>query len=130
MPCFERVFPEKMMVLVADNAPYHHRQQIGNILSMKKSDLVKIIKKYKINYLDIPLTEERIEAYTTGKDTLDSGVTDMGQFFRVSSNFYDLRQRKYKNKPFLPTVDELRLGIVEFLKENNCKALLCEVELF
>ena len=35
VPCFEQKYPKKKMVLVADNAPYHHKRKIGSLGSKK-----------------------------------------------------------------------------------------------
>ena len=34
LPVFEKTYPGKVMVLVANNAPYHHKRRIGSLASL------------------------------------------------------------------------------------------------
>eukprot|EP00957_Ditylum_brightwellii_P063930 4850094-Ditylum_brightwellii.AAC.2 len=36
VPTFERLYPGKKMVPVLDNAPYHHKKEIGSLSSISK----------------------------------------------------------------------------------------------
>jgi hypothetical protein len=36
VPTFEKVYPNKIMILVADNAPYHHKREIGSLQATSK----------------------------------------------------------------------------------------------
>jgi hypothetical protein len=43
VPVFEHQYPGKTMVLVADNAPYHHKRVIGSLASVSKNKIVDSI---------------------------------------------------------------------------------------
>ena len=40
VPTFERVYPGQKMILGADNAPYHHKREIGVLGALKKKKLL------------------------------------------------------------------------------------------
>ena len=48
VPLFEGLYPCKKMILVADNAPYHHKRAIGSLGSLRKKKLVELMKKHKV----------------------------------------------------------------------------------
>ncbi len=43
------------MVLVADNAPYHHKREIGSLASLSKKKLVELMMKHSVEYIDLPI---------------------------------------------------------------------------
>jgi hypothetical protein len=45
------------MVLIVDNAAYHHRRDIGTLNQMSKGDLKKLTKDYKVEYANVPMNE-------------------------------------------------------------------------
>ena len=45
------------MILVADNAPYHHKRAIGSLGSLNKKKLIGLMKKNKVEYINLPLTD-------------------------------------------------------------------------
>ena len=54
----------KNMILVADNAPYHHARDIGSLASQSKKKIVDDMEKYGVDYIDIPLTrDERLQRF-------------------------------------------------------------------
>jgi transposase/ribosomal protein L30E len=122
---FKKLHPTAKMVLVADNAPYHHKRQIGSLASLSKSKLLDMMETHGCDYVDIPVSDRRFDALDLGDV---SGVTDMGGYFRVEFQKEDFEQRASKNKPFLPNLDELRLGFAEWLRDNKPEARECLVE--
>jgi hypothetical protein len=66
VPTFEKLHPGKNMVLVADNAPYHHKREIGSLASLTKSQLVDLMTKHEVNYVDLPATDIRVEVHQDG----------------------------------------------------------------
>ena len=111
------------MVLIADNAPYHHKRAIGTLSSLKKSELVTLMIQHSVEYIDVPLTARRMEALED--DTVD-GVTDLGDGYRIEFDAETFQQRS--SSPFVPTLIELQLGFAAYLRDNQPEALECLVE--
>ena len=42
-----------------DNAPYHHKREIGSLATKNKKQIIDVCQQYKIEYLDLPYTNER-----------------------------------------------------------------------
>ena len=53
---FERLYPGKKPILVADDTLYHHKRVIGSLGSLNKKKLVELMKTHKVQYIDLPLT--------------------------------------------------------------------------
>jgi hypothetical protein len=94
------------MVLVADNAPYHHKWQIGCLASLTESKLVEIMESHGCDYVDVPPSDLQYSALDSGNV---NGATDMGGYFRVDFEQEDFQKRISKNRPFNPNLDELQL---------------------
>jgi len=62
VPTFEKQHPGKKMVLIADNAPYHHKRVIGSLNSLSKKKLIELAKKHDVSYLELPWTPIRQQA--------------------------------------------------------------------
>ena len=46
IPLFKRTYPGKIMNLILDNAPYHHKRGIPSLTSMSKGKIVDEMSKY------------------------------------------------------------------------------------
>lgn len=57
-PTFKKLYPNHIMVTVLDNAPYHHKREIGSLQSMKKDDLVDLMLKHEVDYVDLPVNSD------------------------------------------------------------------------
>jgi hypothetical protein len=64
LPTFERLHPGKKMVLILDNAPYHHKRMIGNLSNKAKQELVDICNEHNIKSIDVEWNNHQIEAYS------------------------------------------------------------------
>ena len=62
IPLFKKHYGNKKMVLVADNAPYHHKRTIGMLSALKKPQLVALMEEHDVEFIDVPLTPKRMEA--------------------------------------------------------------------
>ena len=82
------------MVLVADNAPYHHPRQIGSLASLTKSKLLETMETHGGDYVDVPPSALR---YSTLDSANVDGVTDMGGYFCVDFEREDFQQRASKS---------------------------------
>ena len=71
VPVFEQQYPGKTMVLVANNAPYHHKRVIGSLASVSKNKIVDMMLEHSVEYIDLPLTDKRMEL--VGNEVEDRG---------------------------------------------------------
>jgi hypothetical protein len=113
------------MVLVADNAPYHHSRQIGSLASLSKSKLINMMTTEGCNFIDVPSSDLRYSTINWGDV---DGVTNKGGFFRVEFEKEAFQQQAAKNRLFIPNLDELKLGFAQWLCDNKPEALECKVE--
>ena len=123
IPVFKRLHPNKKMVLVADNAPYHHKREIGTLSGLKKKELVLLMVQHNVQYIDVPLTPKRMAQF---EDDEPENVTDMGDYYRIEFDVEAFSKRT--TDPFVPTVSELQVGFAAYLRDNNPAALECKVE--
>ena len=56
VPLFEKFYLDKKMILVADNAPYRHKRKIGLLASLPKNNLISLMIKHDVEYIDLPIT--------------------------------------------------------------------------
>ena len=128
VPTFERNHPNKRMILIMDNAAYHHKREVGNLSSKTKPELRILAEKYNIQHLNVPLTIRRLNVLET-----DPNVTAYvhGEDCCIMLNgSVDVFDRASATKPMIPTSDELKLAILNYLKEHNKEVLECMVERF
>jgi hypothetical protein len=53
-----------MVVFMADNNPYLHKREIGSLASLTKShQLVDLMTKHEVDYVNLPATDIRVEAH-------------------------------------------------------------------
>jgi transposase len=128
LPTFERLYPGKQMVLICDNAPYHHKREIGSLSSKSKTQLLELAKKYDIQYIDLPNTVERLNAMAEVDDVLENVFYLDDDYCRVVFDVDEFKNRSGSNKPFIPNIDELKFGIMKYLKENRSDLLECKIE--
>lgn len=129
VPCFKKKYPRKKMVLVADNAPYHHKRVIGSLGGLSKKKVIDMMVKYNVTYLELPITtHERLDLAETEEDNSD--VQNRGDV--VSIDFLPEEQLKRASvlKPRVATSEELKVAFVTFLKKENPELLECKVEAF
>ena len=124
-PTFERLFPGKKMVLVCDNAPYHHKREIGSLANLSKKKTVELMEEYGVDTIDLPLvTAEREELCKSGME----GITNMGECVRVKFDADKQKMVARKSIPSIANLEELKVSFVTWLKENKPEALNCKVE--
>jgi hypothetical protein len=130
VPTFEKLYPNKQMILICDNAPYHHKRQIGSLSSKSKQQLLQLGVKHNIEYIDLPLTVERLAALSEIGELLDDVQYLSEEYCRVAFNPEKFKQHSANNKPFIPNIDELRMGILKYIQDNKPELLDCEIEGF
>ena len=60
IPLAARNYPGVKMVPVTDNTPYHHVRGIPSFTSLYKKSTANLTKEHGIDYVLLPLTDERI----------------------------------------------------------------------
>lgn len=119
------------MILICDNAPYHHCRDIGNLGGKSKKDLVDLCIKHDIQYIDLPHNKARLAAVSDVDVDCDllEGVEYYDDYCRVAFDDVLFAERGGNNgKPFIPTTEELRLGIMNYIKDKKPELLECKVE--
>ena len=129
VPCFETLLPNKQMILVADNAPYHHSREIGPLGLATKSDLMLLMDKYKIPYVDFPISNSAREDLRDSCDHPDHpDVQDKGDHIIVSFDVMKQTQRASSTRHRIASLDELKVSSVTYLQEHFPHLLRCKVE--
>ena len=129
VPTFERENPNKRMILILDNAAYHHKREVGNLASCTKKQLRDITDKYSIQHIDVPLTINRLNVLETDPDV--TAHVEGEDYCRIMLNgSVDVFARAHAKNPMIPTSDELKLAILNYLKVHNREVLECQVELY
>jgi transposase len=127
VPTFERLHNNKKMVLICDNAAYHHKREIGTLASKTKAELARLCTEHEIEYLDLPITEKRMR-YMNEAFGEDHWWQDRGDYVRVDFDEDRTIARATNATVFVPTVEELKLALVSYLKEHKPELLECKVE--
>jgi hypothetical protein len=82
--------------------------------STTKKQFVEMCIKHNIEYVDIEWNDNRLKAYRLEK--YDNGdVTLCGDTIKLTFDATTFLRRPTINQPFVQTVNELRLGIVNYL---------------
>lgn len=128
VPTFEKLYKDKKMILICDNASYHHKREIGSLACKTKFQMIELCKEHNIEYIDIPITENRrIEMSIPGL-IFETMVPINDVDCRVAFDEYNFNERAGRNHPFVPNSEELKVGIIKYLKENKPHLLECKVE--
>ena len=125
VPTFEKLYPGKKLLLIADNAPYHHKREIGSLGSKTKGELINLCVEKGVEYLDLPLNTNRYNKLAQGGA---DGVQDIGEYCRVDFDPDAMKERAAIGKPFVPTLEELKIAMVKYFKDNLPHLLECKVE--
>ena len=82
-----------------------------------------MMEDWSCNYIEIPVNEKRTNALE--EDDVD-GVADASSCFMVEFDAEKFKKKSSANKPFVPTVDELQLGLAKWLKDHKPQTLHCK----
>jgi transposase len=124
IPTFERLFPGKKLILICDNAAYHHKRIIGSLGNLSKKKLLEMMVEYEVEYIDLPLTENRFEYANDDSDEIE----DRGDCLRIPFDPEQQKQTAGQSKPLVANTQELKVAFVSYLKENRPDLLECKVE--
>jgi len=115
------------MVLVADNAPYHHKRNIGALGNVPKKRLVGMMVSHGVEYIDLPyVTDQRYELAQS--EDSSNNVQDRGDCVQVNFIKEEQLKKATANNPRVATLEELSISFVTYVKENKPELLDCEVE--
>ena len=130
---FQKLYPDKKMVLVADNASYHHVRVIGSLSGLSKKKIVELMKKYEVEYLDVPWSDKLSEFVDDADDGAEF-IEDRGDHMRIHLEVDDnididtMGETASNRRPYIPTVDQLKTSFVTYLAERQPRLLDCQVE--
>jgi transposase len=130
---FQKLYPHKKMVLVADNAAYHHVRVIGSLSGLSKKKIVELMKEHKVEYLDVPWSDN-LSAFVDHADDGAEFIQDRGEYMRImldrddNINIDTMGETASNRRPYIPTVDQLKTSFVTYLAENHPNLLECKVE--
>ena len=125
IPTFNEKFPGKKMVLVLDNAPYHHKRAIGTLGAQSKGLLVSLMAQHQVEYIDLPIKcQARLDLFDKYPD-----ADDRGECIRIpfDADEQKLCTSKTKN-PHVGTTEELKVSFVTYLKGEKPELVECQIE--
>ena len=127
LPCFERLYFGKKMVLIADNAAYHHKWEIGSIASLTKMKLIDLMQKHEVEYIDLPLNDLRWDYLQEHQDG-EEHFEDHGDCIWIPFDLEEQKQMASQSRPLIGNVQELKIALLTYLKEERPELLECKVE--
>jgi len=80
--------------------------------------------KHEVEYLDLPLTDSRLEFAEDENEFID----DRGDCIRIDFGPEEQQQTASKSKPLVGNTHELKVSFVTYLKEHRPDLLECKVE--
>jgi transposase len=123
VPVFEQQYLGKIMVLVADNAPYHHKRVIGSLASVSKKKIVEMMIEQGIEYINLPLTDKRMKL--VGDEEEDRGDCIWNGF-----DWEEQNKRAGARDLRIANGEELKVAFMNYLRDNKPEMLVCKVEKF
>jgi hypothetical protein len=121
VPVFEQQYPRKKMVLVADNAPYHHKRVIGSLASVTKKKIVEMMVEHSVKYIDLPLRDKRMEL-------VGDKAEDHRDCIRIHFDPEEQNKQTGARDPRIANGEELKVAFVNYLCDNKPEMLECKVE--
>ena len=120
MPVFKKKYPGTKMILILDNALYHHKCGILSSSRLAKGKIVDEKEKYMGagDYILLPITEHTV--WRSEQLSRNPGLIvekEDGHYLRVP--FVPVCLWKRANKIDVPNVDELKLAFVQWLGEHQ-----------
>ena len=96
----------------------HHKTEVGSFRNSTKGELVDLCNRFKLNYIDVPATDRRMDMlnYTNNDNAMMIESDDM---IRVTFEDASFREKPSNRNPLVPTLDELRFGIIRYCKEHD-----------
>jgi len=132
VPTFKAVYgTEKKMVLVCDNAPYHHSREIGSLASKSKGTILDMMVNDGVDYVSLPIEyNNRADLVEAEGDDVNESFDHDGETLRVVFDRDEQAQRSGMSRPKVASVDELKISYVQWLQEHKPERLECKVEAY
>jgi transposase len=147
---FQETLSRQKMVLICDNAPYHHKREIGSMDKKTKKQLVEMMAKDDVNYIELPVREDRTEYMdevgaplismeedhggaaiiniSAPGDDESGGVQRLSDAMRIKFIANEQIKSAGTNKPRVGTVQELKASYILWLKRHKPERLECKFE--
>jgi hypothetical protein len=117
LPTFKKMYPGKKMILILDNASYHHKREINNLGSLNKLELKELCDDYKVEHLDIPLNIHCMNVLATNSE-ITACIQDENCRVYLNNNV-DVFSRASTGNPMIPTSDKWLYVILKHLAINH-----------
>ena len=130
VPAFEKQHPSKKMVLIADNAPCHHKRVIGSLNSLSKKKIVELAMEHNVSCLELPWTPDRQSSLDDDDDDECFFVQDRGEFVSLDTDgqWEMIAATASRSRPFTPSKQEPQLAVVAWMRKEKPELLACQVE--
>ena len=127
--CFERKYPGKKMVLVADIARYHHKREVGSLGSLSKAKLVEMMGKHSVEYVDLSIANVSRQVLTTMEgDDEQHDIQDRGEYLWLGFVMEEQKKKAGAAHPRISTLEELKVEFMMYLNEERPNLFICKVE--
>jgi transposase len=148
LPTFKKLHPGKKMVLICDNAPYHHKREIGSMDTKTKKQLIEMMTNDAVDYVELPLNDDRkeymdevgaplirdegaanIASGEEGEDENTGAVQNIAnEAMRIRFLATEQQQTACNTRPRVGTVDEIKQSYILWLKRHKPQRLECKFE--
>lgn len=133
LPAFNYRYPGKKMILVLDNARYHHVCGIPALASLGKQQLLELMQEHGMEDLALPATEKRDAKRALPETQLAlprnrrRGVRVVRVRVPTKVQVDDAMMKR--GGVYVPTAEEMRGGFISYLKADPELAKLLECKL-
>jgi len=125
---FRKIISKKKIVLVVDNALYHHKGIIGSLGSLEKKDLIEMIAIHDVEYIYLPYSSiERVNLTGTENNDVEQ---DRGDCLRIIFDLEEQKMSTSSKKPRVASLEEPKVAFITYLKDNKPQLLECKVYIF
>ena len=130
LPTFDKVYGVRgyKMCLVLDNAPYHHKREVGSLQNLSKKKLLEMMEADQVDRIELPMTEARLNLIEEAGDEEKTDLHDCGEYLELNFSVEEQAVTASKKKPRVGKGDELKRAYVKWLKANKPEKLACKVE--
>jgi hypothetical protein len=107
------------MILVANNAPYHHKRMIGSLASLTKKKLIELMIEHNFEYVDLPLTDCRLEFANDDNNDIE----DRGDCIRIPFNPEQQKQMASQSRPLVGNTHDLKVYFCPQTKREQTRVV-------
>ena len=95
------------MCLVLDNAPYHHKRDIGTLQGISNSKIIEMMIADVVKEIELPFIDSRWDYYQGGNDR---DMFDRGETAEISFDPIEQQERAGVIKPRMANLKELQVA--------------------